>query len=301
MTNIRASIIADSVSESGNRLTTFEISYPRYILAEVNTHRMLSKNSASSRAIPLARMLDNVTANPVIPIEWQDNLPGMQGKAITEYDRIEFLNDLWIKTLKKNVKKVEKFDELGVHKQLPNRILEPWFHTNTVITGTDWENFFRLRNHKDAAPAIQELARRMEDLYLENVPTKLRKHQWHLPYSMAVNPLIWDGKGEVPDALKVSVARCARVSYKTFDGKMSTPEKDIKLFDRLITQKPAHASPTEHQACPVGRVEYAAKSRILNTLTGRDYYVGNLNGWTQFRKLIKEENIEQNKYVGPKQ
>lgn len=295
MTKIKVKILKDSVSPSGNRLTSFEIAYPRFILAEINTHRMLSKNSASSRAIPLKAMLEAVTRSPVMPLEWQKNQAGMQGIPVTEKALVDRSDGLWIDARDRAISTVEEYAELNVHKQIPNRILEPWFHTTTVITGTDWANFFHLRNHPDAAPTIQALAKAMQTEYEKSNPILLEPGFWHAPYTD--KPIFWNGLGEMPDDLKVSVARCARVSYNSRDGLPSKRSADIALYDRLVVQKPAHASPTEHQATPVDPWEYAVKSFFLNYLTGRDYYLANFNGWKQLRKGIEGENKEQEKML----
>lgn len=161
MTKISATIVADSLAPSGDRLTTMLVTFPRFILAELNTHRMLSKNSASSRAIPFKRMVESVQENPFIPIAWQKDHSGMQGtEYVSPEDKYLYhdsvgneksiqLEEKCIKdwhTAKYNAIKYAKLlNEDGVTKQLCNRLLEPFMWHTVLISGTEWENFFNLR------------------------------------------------------------------------------------------------------------------------------------------------------------
>ena len=149
---IQSKIIADSLGPNGDRLTTFIVTFPRIILAEFNTHRMFSRNSASSRAIPFAKMVESVKENPFIPIAWQKDHKGMQGtEYITSKDDIENCISVWLKARNDAVKQsiclngAEGFE--GVTKQLCNRLLEPFmWHTVIITSGKEGlENFFNLR------------------------------------------------------------------------------------------------------------------------------------------------------------
>ena len=149
MTKINAEIVADSLSPQGDRLTSLLITFPRFILAEVNTHRMLSKNTSSSRAIPFHKMVKAIQENPFIPIAWQKEHKGMQGsKYITEDVYIKEAIANWLTSRDNAIKQAEYLNKTcQVTKQLCNRLLEPFMWTTMLITGSrqGWDNFFNLR------------------------------------------------------------------------------------------------------------------------------------------------------------
>lgn len=266
---ITAKVIADSVSPSGVRLTTLECRFPRIILAEVNTHRMLSRNSASSRAIPVARMIKQVVEDPFVPISWGKNKPGMQSTEEMGPGDSEVCTREWLKARMAALKTVQQLTDLGLHKQTANRLLEPWMWTTSVITATEWSNFFALRDHDDAEPHIMALAKSMRAAMERSTPAPLKVGEWHLPYVGAghsVTPMC---------ALAWSVARCARVSTLNHDGTQPDPLRDEALHDRLLAA--GHMSPFEHQACP-----FAVDVRVE--------WSGNFRGWVQYRKTIAGEN-----------
>lgn len=143
---IKAEVVADSSMSEGHRLTTLLLTFPRYILAELNTHRVLSKNSASSRAIPAWKMIESVQKNPFIPIAWQKEHTGMQGFEYFESDEdIKRLNALWLYDAMSACSHSNIISEAKVTKQLTNRYLEPFMYHTVLISGTEWENFFQLR------------------------------------------------------------------------------------------------------------------------------------------------------------
>lgn len=143
---ISAKVIADSKNESGNRITTMIITLPRIILAELNTHRMLSKNSASSRAIPFKKMLKSVQENPFIPIAWQKDHKGMQGtEYISTEEGIYICKRGWLEARDIAIKQAQWLNSCNVTKQLCNRLLEPFMWHTVIVTATEWENFFALR------------------------------------------------------------------------------------------------------------------------------------------------------------
>jgi thymidylate synthase ThyX len=273
-----AKIIADSVSPGGKRLTTMEITFPRIVLAEFNTHRMFSRNSASSRAIPIRKMMDKVLTDPFVPERFPRNGKGMQPDGYFESKSKEHKIALnhWLNCRNTMVRYVESLDADGVHKQIVNRLLEPWLWHTVIVTATEWANFFKLRTHTDAQEQIKTIADMMYDLY-HNPPVEPRKvgffagtggYTWHTPY-------VDDGEIEA-DTLRcqVSVARCARVSYLTHDGKRDI-DADLELFGRL--EHSGHWSPFEHVARPE-----ETKHRS-----------GNFIGWHQYRKdYIGRENAE---------
>lgn len=243
----RAKVWAKSTAQ-GVTLTTVEATYPRFIHSEVKTHRALSGNSASSRAIPFEKMIANIESNPVVPIHWGKNQKGMQ--AFEELSPFEQDNARawWLACKDEVVRRAKEGVSLGLHKQISNRILEPWMHMTTILSATLWENFFALRCHPDAEPHFQKVAGMLRTAIHSVDAKKLEVGQWHLPLVGADEV----GEGaEWGDSEWVSAGRCARVSYLTHDGKRD-PQADRDLAKKLATHKPAHASPLEHPALVVG-------------------------------------------------
>lgn len=276
---ISARIVADSIGPSGVRLTTFVLTYPRFIHSEFMTHRMISKNAASSRAIPCKKMRDFVLTEPAMPVSFSQNKAGMQAAGDISPFKQKVATALWKLAGYTMCAFHWALEKLGVHKQHANRILEPWLHMTVVATGTDWANFFSLRLHPMAQPEFQALAKEMFAAYDWNRPKVLQEGDWHLPF---VSPLeIQEESIEptpgIPGTIRKSVARCARVSFLNHDGKFSTLAKDSELYDRLLKSQPIHASPAEHQAQATSSKEYS----------------GNLQGWVQYRKTLEGENIRE--------
>jgi hypothetical protein len=228
------------------------------------THRLFSRNSASSRAIPNEKLSSRVEADPVMPVYWGQNQSGMQ--AVDEIDRRSQIlaESVWLNAREEMLVASNRLAQLGVHKQLCNRLLEPWMWITVIVTATEYENFFHLRCHPDAQPEIQKIACMMRDLYRTNGPRLLKVGMWHTPYIQPNEEL------SHLQELNVSVARCARVSYLTHDGKREI-ESDLKLFDRL--QSSGHWSPFEH----VARATPGVQS-------------GNFSGWKQYRKCFYDEH-----------
>lgn len=304
---IEAKIIADSISPAGIRLTTFQLRYPRFIHAELMTHRVFSRNASSSRAIPVEKMIEDLRRDPAMPIYWGSNKPGMQaGDELPEEEDYKgftlrpraMAQSQWLEAMHEAIAQAEGLIELGLHKQIANRILEPWAHINVVLTATDYENFYTLRRHKDAQPEIKELADKMWEAQQESTPKLLQPGQWHLPYVTTEdwNGDQWDTGTPVLDYLKkVSVARCARVSYLTHDGRKTTVEEDLKLFERLVGSQPLHASPAEHQATPDTRERPEWDLDRICTEHQFEWenpeQHGNLRGWIQYRKTLDGEFV----------
>ena len=301
---ISAKIIADSVSPEGVRMTTMEIEYPRFILAELNTHRMLSKNSASSRAIPVKAMHDFIKDNPATPVHWGKNQPGM--KASEELTGPESKNAIfmWNQAKDDALHWADALaNRLGVHKQIANRITEPWLTMKTVISGTEWNNFFHLRNHADAQPEIKALAEAMTVAYTTHLPVALKPGEWHLPY---ITTATYVPTGELQyfdenfnrldleDAKIISASCCAQVSYRKNDP---TFEKAFRIWEQLIENDPVHASPIEHQATPMDidsmcRFEPETwEPGVTHVSANSDLWSGNLRGWIQHRKLVAKEAV----------
>lgn len=286
---ISAKIVADSINESGNRITSLVIVIPRIVLAELNTHRALSKNSASSRAIPFKKMLNLVQEEPFIPLAFQKDHKGMQG---TEYfteiaDKNNCIN-MWLDARDKAVASAKELSEFGVTKQLCNRILEPFMMHTVLITGTEWENFMALRNHQDAEIHIQAAAVKILEAMNASNPKLLKEGEWHIPFGENLDyeriSKMHSENSIIPEKLiyetmvEIATARCARVSYLNFEGK-DDYEADVKLHDQLLQS--GHMSPFEHCA----------------QATSGDIISGNFVGWKQYRKVYAEENRKDNRII----
>lgn len=271
---IKAKVIEGSINKDGKKLTTFELTYPRFIHAEVMTHRVFSRNSASSRAIPVHKILSNIWREMAEPIHWGKNQSGMQAKEEMTGIQRSLAKFLWRSAGYTAILFAWVFNQLGGHKQIVNRIVEPWSHITIILTTSELENFFELRDHPDAQPEIQELAKSMKIAISDFQYKVLNSDEWHLPYVTKQERR----KYPLLTLIKISVARCARVSYLTHDGAVSGLEKDVILYDRLVGSAPLHASPSEHQATSV--------------LTSDDLkYQGNFNGFIQFRKILEEKTL----------
>ncbi len=261
-TRPHATVVADSVSPAGVRLTTIEVTLHRFVLAELNTHRVFSRNSASSRAIPVHKQVARVVEDPAVPIEFGANQPGMQaGAALAGADHDAALAT-WLEARDHAVEAVERLAALGVHKQVTNRLLEPFMWHTVIVTATEWDGFWEQRCSPLAQPEIRVAAEAMRAAFDASSPTTVPAGGWHTPY---LRPE--DGDLDVDTAIRVSAARCARVSYLTHDGRRDVA-KDLELFDRLVTARPPHWSPLEHVATPAAPDEQPP---------------GNLRGWAQLR------------------
>jgi hypothetical protein len=285
---ISAKIICDSVF-AGNRLTTMELTYPRFIHAEFMTHRVFSRNASSSRAIPIQKLIDLIKEDTAMPIHWGKNQPGMQAHEELSPGAIESAKGIWTAARNGAIACAEAMTQIGAHKQIANRILEPFSHITVLVTSDCWNNFFALRDHPDAQPEIRELARQMMKAMDESVPQVLQSpDEWHLPYideqdvkdaqdkirSTSITRAM-PTRSEVAKILcAISAARCARVSYLTHDKKRPTLEEDMNLFYRLAHANPPHMSPCEHQAHP----SYQARE-------------GNFRNWSQFRHTIQDNTV----------
>jgi hypothetical protein len=288
-----AKIIADSVGQDAPRLVTFELQYPRMIHAEFMTHRMFSRNASSSRAIPVARMIQNLLNNCAMPAEWRMNEAGMQGFNVAPADVAEAAKAITLAAMQDAIRHAKAMDELGLHKQHVNRLTEPFQYIRVVVTSSQWKNFFGLRDHEAADPTIQKLARLMHEAFNASTPTLAQDGQWHLPYITgddAARAAEFITANESPLALtevlrRMSASRCARVSYNNFKGDVPKVSSDLALYDKLVVSQPVHASPTEHQASPDIYLGKNSGWRFPDKH-------GNLVGWQQFRKFIANENLE---------
>jgi hypothetical protein len=304
---ISAKVICDSISPSGVRLTTMQLNYHRFIHAEAKTHRilslddeeyeivlkqdvdlmddpMLSRNASSSRAIPVAKMIAAVSSSPAMPVHWGKNQAGMQAREEVECPPLA--QDVWKYASELAVDRAYELKDLDTHKQIVNRVLEPFQWIKVIVTATEWDNFFKLRLHKDAQPEIQELARCMKTAIDESIPIELHPGEWHLPY---VDLNEFDDSGDpISEAIKCSVARCARVSYLNHDNSAPDISKDIALADMLLES--GHMSPFEHIATPMDFVKDTFELAWENGVTHKDrdnnFWSGNFRGWVMYRKLL---------------
>ena len=270
-------------------LSTLLVRMPRIILAEWNTHRVFSRNAASTRAIPTKKLIEQVSTDPFIPLVWGKNVPGMQSVGIHEDAATCEME--WLKARDAAVESAERLMDLGLHKQIVGRVLEPWMWTLVCVSSTEWTNFRELRDHEAAEPHIQMLAREIGAcLDDESTVQTLRPGEWHLPF---VEVSDWEslyrlGEKEteaVSLARKLSVARCASTSYKTVDGFDMTLERAIALHDKLVGSKPLHASPCEHvaQADDHARISTKSEPQWLHP-----HEHANFTGFRQYRHMLGE-------------
>lgn len=333
-----ATIIADSVSPAGKRLVSVGVTAHRFILAEINTHRMISKSYRSSRAVPSKKLIEEVRTDPAMPVHWGANEKGMQasgeltndekivlqtyrgrdGEALVEQyahgiGRRKFAEDTWREAAVRAADAADLMAAIGLHKQIANRVLEPFLWVHGVLTATEWENFFGLRLHKAAQPEFRALANAVWGAMKDSTPRALRPGQWHLPFIDANEGLDEWREPWFGEVIKRSVARCARSSYNSFDtGKRSTPEEDLATYAKLNIpgtefydpDAPIHAGPSEHQGTPdeVIRNPHApidddpkdppvSLSRNGYRIYARPAQHGNFIGWRQYRKTLPGEAV----------
>jgi hypothetical protein len=310
---ISAKILCDSINTNGGRFTTFEVEFPRWILSEYNTHRQFSRNAASTRAIPILRQLELISSSPAMPSFYGKNQAGMSAKEeldeVSKLKCISIIDEMRIFCSEK----VKELNEIGLHKQHAGRYVEAWQTVKGVVSSTEWDNWYWLRNDGQAQPEIAELARKMKEVYDSSVPQLLKAGEWHLPYvDCYVYPDgrngvfygIMDGYSVVEltleQAIKVSCARCAAVSYRSVDYGL---EKCLELYERLVGSDKLHASALEHCATPMNDYEFERGVSVMNVPNMSstwqegishvdregDLWSGNLKGWVQYRKTIKGE------------
>ena len=286
-----AKIIADSISDSQIRITTMELCYPLIAHAEFMTHRMFSRNAASNRAIPTRKIIDQVEKNPFVPTYWGKNQPGMQAIEKLRDMEMQHCESDWYDAAENAIKSAKYLASQGLHKQIANRLLEPFQHIKVIVTATEWDNFFKLRLAHDAQPEIQELARCMKEAIDSSTPKLLNTGDWHLPYVDVDEHRHYDCGTEYStlEVIKCSVARCARVSYLNHDNENPDIEKDIALADRLL--EAGHMSPFEHQATPMKYTHYREceqkwEKGVTHTDRISRQWSANFRGWIQYRQLI---------------
>lgn len=302
---IVARVVAKSCSKQNpdSVICTFELEYPRFIHSEIMTHRLFSRNAMSSRAVPISKMIEQVRNNPAKPIHWGANQAGMQAKdeqtnLVLDFYGNKFpVDDWWCLSAEDAAEAAEAMSEAGYHKQIVNRLLEPFQMMKTVLTATEFDNFFWLRCHSDAQPEIKELADCMYKAYQEADEEVLKVGEWHTPYVEHFRPSDGDAQLEyhvdnlgvtLEDALKVSSSCCAQVSYRVLDNSL---DKALDIYSRLVDSVPVHASPFEHQASPMSQTEpkdqFNGDQGTTHVDSNGFAWSGNLKGWVQYRQLIK--------------
>lgn len=339
---VSAKIVADSISPDGIRITTFELEYPRIIHSELMTHRLFSRNAMSSRAVPIAKMIKQVRENPAMPYRFGANQPGMQDKGeehnATIYvprvaqdgtvSNIAFSGRAWWQEAAQHAAAfADAFDKAKYHKQIANRLLEPFQRMKTVLTATEFNNFWWLRVDADADPTIEVLATCMKEAFDRNTPEMLQPGMWHTPYVDHVYGF-GDGEGEdeyifegycvldendkpvmlsLEDAKAISASCCAQVSYRVLN---STKEKALDIYGKLLSGNKVHASPFEHQATPLAHVDQMVRRNFILSevevitqdtemwevgVTHVDrkgmFWSGNFRGWIQHRQLLDNNVI----------
>lgn len=283
-TMIKAKIIEDSIS-NGVRITTVEMEYPRFIHAELMTHRVFSRNSASSRAIPAKKVREQVWNNPELPIHWGENQRGMQAsRELTGLKRL-LARTFWRGASKAACTLHWAMEKVGLHKQASNRILESYQTMKVLVTSTEWANFLWLRDHEDAQPEIRELAVQLDSALNNSNPTTLGYKDWHLPYVTDEMKATLS----LDDQLAVSVSCCAQVSYRMLDVSLG---KAYRIMESLTSGSRVHASPFEHQATPIPSFQRLTKTKakrlgVTHVDMDDQRWSGNFKGWIQHRQLIK--------------
>ena len=279
---MKVSVIAHSVSPNKVQIASLQLQYPKFIHAEFMTHRVFSRNASSSRAIPISKMIAATIADTAMPIHWGANQKGMQAEKENDsliehpFNHGVFLTpqEAWLASRDSQIAWAKAFDAAGYHKQIVNRLIEPFININVIVTSTSWANFFALRLDKAAQPEIRALAELMFSALKKSKPKHLDYGEWHLPFVTDDDRIKYYRNFEVLQ--RMSVARCARVSYVTHDMRVPNYDEDIELYNRLVINDPIHASPAEHQATPDET---------------RDHLWGNFYGWAQYRKMLPNEYI----------
>lgn len=293
--SLDAQIVADSINPTGNRMTTYVLKYWRAIHSEVLTHRAFSRNSASSRAVPVEKMIQRIIDDPFIPTHWTINGPGMVASVeATDPVDIAIYMQQWLRARDVAVEEARWFSAAKLHKQVVNRLLEPWMHIEVVLSGTEFNNFFLLRDHKDAEPHLRDLAALMHEQYSKSEPIsrgmleastcqyagKLdplsvvdssHRFWWHKPFVR--EDTFFNRTDDLHDLIKESVAHCAWVSYYN-QFQEATPENVERVYQRLVGSQPIHASPTEHVA----------------VACNGPHRHGNFVGWCPWRKFLPGES-----------
>jgi len=295
-----AKILADSVSPAGHRVTSLLATFPRFLLAEWNTHRVLSRNSASSRAIPVEKRVSQVLENPFVPEAFGKNQRGMQAEANIEGVEASAARNAWLAAAEAAAHHAKGLASVGVHKQHANRLLEPFVWHTVVVTSTEWDNWDALRVSKMAQPEMYKIAGLMREVRLGSTPLTLGYDEWHLPFVRGNETPFLQEEFELRvrgiDPVKVCIGRCAAVSFLRQED--TTAEKATLIYDKLRSD--GHMSPFEHACRPMTdgeldlfaqrQCEWDSERKAWNTGRLR-HFLGNVEGWVQARKMIPGEDV----------
>jgi hypothetical protein len=293
-TRPNARVLLDSVNPRGDRVTTMEVTLWRANAVDLVTHRALSRNGASSRAIPITKFFEKVLDDPVVP-RMQLNGPGMTPGPDLEGYTLEEAERLWLLARDEMAHIAHLLEQVGVHKSVVNRLLEPFSWMTYVVTATDWDNFFAQRCSTTNPPQheLYLAACAMRDALAASKPRELDYGEWHTPL---IQPDEVDFYGDLGEDMewarpRVSAARCARVSYLTHAG-VRDVKKDLELYDRLVTADPPHWSPLEHVCTPDPAL---GADQLIHGPSDSRWVVGsarpaNLRGWVQFRHVVESES-----------
>ncbi len=301
---MQAKLIKDSIA-NGIRISTFVLVYPRIIHSELMTHRVFSRNAASSRAIPTKDVIQNLRDDPADIVWWGKNMSGMQAKEELTGWRLWVAKKLNILGRESAILISRLQNWVGLHKQIANRRLETYQNIRVVVTSTEWNNFYNLRKHPDAQPEFQLLAELMWLAQLGSMPEKLNPGEWHIPYVDTVRMPNGNVKYSVTGveytlehALKISASLAAQESYRKSDPSIAKA-KDI--FARLVDSAPVHASPTEHQAQAMPKAVCSDINDAFMLMTcnpgithiSKDgaLWSGNFRGFIQHRQLIPNHHV----------
>lgn len=276
---MEVTIIKDSTCRRGIRLTTMHLRYWRPIHAELMTHRVFTRNARSSRAVPVTTLLSEDIFVP----KFMKNKPGMQATQELPHEDYDEAVAIWEDLAEHCRIAAKDLAELGVHKQWANRPLEWFGWIDVLVSSTYWENFWALRLDETAQPELRMLAELMLKKMQESTPQLLLPGQWHLPYVTDDEVPMF----ELDTLIKLSTARCARLSYKPFDGQANL-EAEIERYSKLVVSQPVHASPAEHQATPD---KYFGLDDKLRPMWEFPDQHGNFYGWRQHRKMIPNEAV----------
>lgn len=281
MKEISARVVAHTASDYHDTdIITLELVYPRFIHSELMTHRVFSRNAASSRAIPTLKQLEDVREAPAMPERFGANQRGMQDDGRDHNAPVELLDRqgnvfpcsperAWHEAAIAASEYAQGFHAAGYHKQVANRLIEPFVWMKTLVTSTEWANFFELRAHEAADPTFQVLAKLMASAIADSEPGYATHH---IPY---ISDEEIEEFGQEPELLMMASAnRCKRVSYNTFDGKRLSIEAEAAECREMIDASPRHASPLEHPAVVLPR---------------DDLFSGNFRGWWQFRQIVEKK------------
>lgn len=279
-------------------ITTMHIRVPRIIWPEILTHRVLSRNARSSRAVPERVMLEEIQRDPFVPWHWTRIQQGMQGEAghdnpvvllnpKTDLEEIHSNERAWLLARDSALGYAKAFAGAGYHKQIFNRIVEPYMWIDGLITTVTWNNLLWLRDDDAAEPHLRDIAVAIKQVLDSAKPQQLDDGDWHLPYIAAADYAAaadrFPRMSQQNEWLrKISAARCARMSYVPFNGEASY-EAELQRYLRLTSDARLHASPMEHQATP--------DFQLADGRWARPELHGNLLGFVQGRKLDPREFV----------